>query len=101
MDDPATVTDRSRTIDNTVNLSPAYLDEMQRRYAGTPIGRQELDGEIVEDRMNGLWQLHWLAQARLSARPELKRIVVAAEAGDDNAAAVGSGGRGDRRIDEL
>jgi phage terminase large subunit-like protein len=79
MDDPATVTDRSRTIDNTVNLSPAYLDEMQRRYAGTPIGRQELDGEIVEDRMNGLWQRHWLAQARLSARPELKRIVVAVD----------------------
>jgi phage terminase large subunit-like protein len=79
IDDPATVTDRSRTIDNTVNLSPAYLDEMQRRYAGTPIGRQELDGEIVEDRMNGLWQRHWLAQARLSARPELKRIVVAVD----------------------
>jgi phage terminase large subunit-like protein len=79
MDDPATVTDRSRTIDNTVNLSPAYLDEMQRWYAGTPIGRQELDGEIVEDRMNGLWQRHWLAQARLSARPELKRIVVAVD----------------------
>jgi phage terminase large subunit-like protein len=77
--DAATVTDRSRTADNAANLAPAFLAEMQRRYADTPIGRQELEGEIVEDRMIGLWKRHWLAQARLGARPELKRIVVAVD----------------------
>ncbi len=79
MKDAATVTDRSRTADNAANLAPAFLAEMQRRYADTPIGRQELEGEIVEDRMTGLWKRHWLAQARLGARPELKRIVVAVD----------------------
>ena len=49
--DEATVTSRSRTVDNVANLAPAFLAEMQRRYADTPLGRQELDGEIVEDRL--------------------------------------------------
>jgi phage terminase large subunit-like protein len=79
MKDEATVTDRSRTADNAANLAPAFLAEMQRRYADTPIGRQELEGEIVEDRMTGLWKRHWLSQARLTARPELRRIVVAVD----------------------
>ena len=77
--DATTVTNRSRTADNAANLAPAFLAEMQRRYADTPIGRQELDGEIVEDRMTGMWKRHWLSQARLAARPELRRIVVAVD----------------------
>jgi phage terminase large subunit-like protein len=79
MHDAATVTSRSRTADNAANLAPAFLAEMQRRYADTPLGRQELDGEIVEERMTGLWQRAWLDQARLAARPELTRIVVAVD----------------------
>jgi phage terminase large subunit-like protein len=77
---------------------------MQRRYADTPLGRQELDGEIVEDRMTGIWKRAWLDEARLSARPELTRIVVAvdppitATAGSDSCgiivAGLGVDGRG-------
>ena len=52
---------------------------MQRRYGDTPIGRQELEGEIVEERMTGLWRRAWLDQGRLQARPELTRIVVAVD----------------------
>jgi phage terminase large subunit-like protein len=66
-------------VDNTVNLAPAFLAEMQRRYADTLLGRQELEGEIVEERMTGLWKRSWLDQGRLAARPELKRIVVAVD----------------------
>ncbi len=79
MNDPATVTSRSRTADNAANLAPSFLAEMQRRYADTPIGRQELDGEIVTDRATGLWKRAWLDEARLAARPDLKRIVVAVD----------------------
>ena len=77
--DEATVTSRSRTVDNSMNLAPAFLAEMQRRYADTLLGRQELEGEIVEERMTGLWKRSWLDQGRLGARPELKRIVVAVD----------------------
>jgi phage terminase large subunit-like protein len=79
MDDHATVTSRSRTADNANNLAPAFLAEMQRRYGGSPIGEQELEGEIVEERMSGLWKRFWFAQARLAARPDLQRIVVAVD----------------------
>ena len=79
MDDHATVTSRSRTADNADHLAPAFLAEMQRRYGGTLIGEQELEGEVVEERMSGLWKRFWFAQNRLLARPELQRIVVAVD----------------------
>ena len=79
MDDHATVTSRSRTSDNARHLAPSFLSEMQRRYGGTPIGEQELEGEIVEERMGGLWKRFWFAQNRLAGRPDLQRIVVAVD----------------------
>lgn len=79
MDDHATVTSRSRTADNANNLAPAFLAEMQRRYGGSVLGQQELEGEIVEERMTGLWKRSHIAQHRVVARPELTRIVVAVD----------------------
>ncbi len=79
MDDQATVTSRSRTADNADYLAPAFLAEMRRRYGDTVLGRQELDGEIVADRLTGLWKRSHIAQSRLAARPELVRIVVAVD----------------------
>ena len=49
-------------------LAPAFLAEMQRRYGDTPMGQQELEGEIVDERMTGLWRRAWLDQRRLRAR---------------------------------
>jgi phage terminase large subunit-like protein len=95
--DAATATSRSRTADNARHLAPAFLAEMQRRYGGTPIGRQELDGEIVEERLHGIWQRPWLEQHRVTSRPELTRIVVAVDppvssnAGSDSCGIVAAG----------
>ena len=75
--DPATVVTRVRTIDNTENLAPSFIAEMQRRYAGSLLGRQELDGEMIEEQTGALWRLAWIEQARIEQRPELTRIVVA------------------------
>ena len=104
MEDHVTVISRSRTADNAANLAPAFLAEMQRRYGDTPLGRQELEGEIVDERMTGLWKRAWLDQGRLAARPELIRIVVAVDppvtstAGSDSCgiivAGLGVDGRG-------
>jgi phage terminase large subunit-like protein len=79
MDDEATVTSRSRTADNARFLAPVFLAEMRRRYGETLLGRQELEGEIVEERLTGLWKRSHIAQGRLAARPELVRIVVAVD----------------------
>ena len=53
--DPAVVVTRGRTAENRENLAPAFLEQIVRRYEGTRLGRQELDGEIIEDVPGALW----------------------------------------------
>jgi predicted phage terminase large subunit-like protein len=83
--DPATVVSRMRTVDNKDYLAGSFLAEMQRRYAGTALGRQELDGEIIEDYAGALWRRDWIELLRLhDALPlevatRMKRIVVAVD----------------------
>ena len=43
--DPATVVTRAATRDNAGNLRRGFSTASSRRYAGTRLGRQELDGE--------------------------------------------------------
>ncbi|WP_423794554.1 DNA-packaging protein [Methylobacterium durans] len=78
--DPRTVVARARTVDNADNLAPAFLAEVVGRYSGTRLGRQELDGELIEDRADALWTRQGLEAARVAAPPgALARIVVAVD----------------------
>jgi phage terminase large subunit-like protein len=70
---------RAKTSDNAVNLAPSFVAEMSRRFAGTVLGRQELDGELVEDVAGALWRRAWIETQRAPAAPELGRIVVAVD----------------------
>ena len=56
MADPATVITRAATVANAAHLAPAFIAEMERRYAGTALGRQELMGEIVDEQSGSLWR---------------------------------------------
>jgi predicted phage terminase large subunit-like protein len=38
-----------RTMENAANLSANALEELRRRYEGTELGRQELEGDILGD----------------------------------------------------
>ena len=49
------------------------------RYAGTRLGRQEIDGEMVEDRPDALWTRDAIEANRLDAAPPLARVVVAVD----------------------
>lgn len=79
--DPRTVTTRGATYDNAANLAPSALAEMRRRYEGTRLGRQELDGEIIDDVPGALWARDMLDRDRIGAEdyPDLRRIVVAVD----------------------
>lgn len=79
MQDKATVISRSRTLDNGAHLAASFLAEMARRYEGTLLGRQELDGEIIEDVAGALWRSDWIETARVESAPELARIVIAVD----------------------
>ena len=52
---------------------------MSARYGGTALGRQELDGELIEDRADALWKRDAIEAARVAAAPALLRIVVAVD----------------------
>ena len=83
--DPTTIISRMRTEDNKDNLAPTFVAEMQRRYGGTALGRQELDGEIIDDYAGALWRRDWIETLRLvDVQPgevavKLRRIVVAVD----------------------
>ena len=64
---------------NRAFLAASYLSEVERRYAGTLLGRQELEGELVEDMEGALWSAAGLEAGRLREAPELDRIVVAVD----------------------
>lgn len=54
--DEQTAVVRMTTEDNRQYLAPNFLDAVVKRYRGTVMGRQELDGEYIEDVPDALWQ---------------------------------------------
>jgi predicted phage terminase large subunit-like protein len=72
-----TVVTRGRTADNARNLAPGVVEALAARYAGTRLGRQELDGEILDDAPGALWRRAQIDAARYAGpAPALRRIVV-------------------------
>jgi hypothetical protein len=67
---------RGSTFDNATNLAPQALIELQLRYTGTRLGRQELYGELLTDVEGALWTREMIDSARVTEAPALTRIVV-------------------------
>lgn len=75
---PDVAISRGTTYENRANLAPAFFQEVIKRYEGTRLGRQELQGEVLEDVPGALWTWASIDEQRVSkAPPELDRIVVA------------------------
>lgn len=72
--EPGTIVTRMRTEDNRKHLAPNFLEAVVGRYRGTLLGRQELDGELIEDNPEALWRR---SMFRLTDPVELGRVVVA------------------------
>ena len=67
---------RGRTADNEMNLPRDYVSGVKAAYEGTRWGRQELDGELIEDAEGALWTRDLLERQRTAAAPELTRVVI-------------------------
>ena len=77
--DPAVVVTRGSTFENRANLSPAFLAEMENRYAGTTVGRQELDGEMLDEVEGALVTARLIDSTRIldgALVPNLRRLVI-------------------------
>jgi phage terminase large subunit-like protein len=71
---------RGNTLENAPNLAPGFLDAIQRRYGGTRLGRQEIEGEVLFDVPGALWTRDMLDRANGKWQlPNMKRVVVAVD----------------------
>lgn len=73
-----------RTAENRM-LPDAFLVAMAASYGGTRIGRQELDGELIDDLPGALWTRETIEACRVRAQPTVRRVVV----GVDPSAGIG------------
>ncbi|MEG3126098.1 DNA-packaging protein [Sphingomonas sp. GB1N7] len=74
---------RGRTFDNP-HLPSATRQSLEDLYAGSRLGRQELDGELIDDVEGALWTRDMIEACRLGAgdapgRDDLVRVVVAVD----------------------
>ncbi len=58
------VVTRGRTADN-LNLPEAYLAKMESEFRGTRKGREELDGEMIEEAEGALWTRALIERCRV------------------------------------
>jgi phage terminase large subunit-like protein len=79
IEDPSSVVTRAPTRANALNLAPTFLQNVLQRYRNTRIGRQELEGELIEDRPDALWSRALLEKCRVAKAPQLQRIVIAVD----------------------
>jgi phage terminase large subunit-like protein len=73
--DSRTATTRGGTADNH-HLSTEYVETMQRLYGGTRLGRQELEGELIDDIEGALWTRAMIEKARAPAPTDFRRVVI-------------------------
>ncbi|MFB9994087.1 terminase large subunit domain-containing protein [Deinococcus oregonensis] len=91
--DEGTIVTGGSTSDNIGNLSETFKRNVINKYEGTRLGRQELDGELLDDTPGALWKYAMFNREGFRKKfedlPELVRIVVAidpqASQGSDNA----------------
>jgi phage terminase large subunit-like protein len=96
--DDETVTILMRQAENASNLDPAYVARMVRKFGGTRLGRQELEGEILTDNPDALFFSSILDATRVETAPELEEIAVAVDPGiatnpDNDDTGIVAGGR--------
>ena len=79
MTDDSVAMTHMRTSENASNLADGFMQAINQRYAGTRLGRQELDGELIEERAGALWSRERIEQCFEPEAPQLVRILVAVD----------------------
>jgi len=79
LDMPSTVVTQAPTQANRAFLAPSFLTEVEARYGGTRLGRQELEGVLLADAEGTLFPQGLIDGCRIEAAPPLDRVVVAVD----------------------
>jgi phage terminase large subunit-like protein len=68
---------RGSTLENIANLPGRFIADVTREFGGTLLGRQELDGELIDDLPGALWTRGLIEQCReAGADTAMTRVVV-------------------------
>jgi phage terminase large subunit-like protein len=67
------------TSKNAKNLAPGFVAAMAASYGGSSLGRQELEGVLIDDPPGALWSRAELERIFVGEVPELDRIIVAVD----------------------
>lgn len=67
LNEQGVVVTRGASAANSLHMTGGFLEAMQRIYGGTRTGRQELEGEYLEDQAGALWTRARLEACRVAA----------------------------------
>lgn len=70
------VVSSGRTAENRAHLPAAFLSAMEETYGGTRLGRQELNGELIDEIVGALWTRALIDGCRVRRLPAVARVVV-------------------------
>lgn len=73
---PADYHSHMKMVDNIDNLSTVLVQKLIKRYGGTALGKQELDGELLEEVEGALWTIALIHENRIREAGPSTRVVV-------------------------
>lgn len=79
--DPFTIVTRGSMLENIPNLPSSFIGQIQRKYGGTRLGRQEIMAEVLEDVAGAVFQRKWFDEGRRERIVDAARV---AEQADGN-----------------
>lgn len=83
--DPNVAVTRGATWDNAANMPMSFIREIEDKFSGTRLGRQELEGEILDDIPGALWNREMIDNFREREAPEdLQRVIVSVDPAASN-----------------
>lgn len=91
-----TVITYGSTQENISNLSQAYIDTIIKPYLGTRLGKQEIEGLLIEDNPAALFDMDIIDANRVDNAPDLEIIAVSIDPSgskDGNGVGIVVGGR--------
>jgi phage terminase large subunit-like protein len=77
MKDPRTAITHAATDANRDHLPVSFFEQIVGRYRGTKLGRQEIDGALIDDCADALWTRAMIETQRCMQAPALCEIVIA------------------------
>ena len=77
LSDKNTIVTTMKTGENQANLAPSFLNQIVERYKGSVLGRQELNGELIDDLPDALWSRALIENIKIKQLPKLERIIIA------------------------